>query len=263
MFGYVPVNYNEIINKLHQSITPNEREAFLKVFSLNAVRAQAKDGETMIRRSFPVMTSESTHKWFSFTVLPLVEEGQVTMLLGCIKDIKPADRDDQIREYRKTHDELTGLLNRFDGEEAIANYLSKKKEGKCAFILIDIDNFRTINEILGHGFGDVVLKMVARKLDAFFGDNAILMRFGGDEFVVLMKDYPNRAYLDEQLTALSNAMNQELLHQDAMLQVDLAESFGVSCCPDHGTSFRSLYECAEHALRQAKLRGDHKYVIFE
>ena len=69
--------------------------------------------------------------------------------------------------------------------------------------------------------------------------------------------------LDERLQALSDAMNQELLHHDNMLSVDLAESFGVACYPDHGTTFRRLFECADYALYQAKKRGDHKYVIFE
>ena len=263
MFGYVPVNYNEIVNKLHQIITPNEREAFLRIFSLKEVLKQAKAGETKTRRSFPVMLTEHSYQWLSFTLLPMVEEGQVTLLLGCIKDVKPQERDDQLREYRSTHDELTGLLNRYEGEEAVTRFLAGKNEGKCAFILIDIDNFRTINETLGHGFGDYVLKMVARKLEAFFGDSGILMRFGGDEFVVFMKDYTSRAYLDERLQALSDAMNQELLHHDNMLSVDLAESFGVACYPDHGTTFRRLFECADYALYQAKKRGDHKYVIFE
>ncbi|MBR1757813.1 MAG: GGDEF domain-containing protein [Lachnospiraceae bacterium] len=262
MFGYVPVNYHEIIDKLQEIITPNEREAFLDIFSLNEVLKQARGGATKIRRSFPVMLTNNSYQWLSFTLLPVTENGQVTMLLGCITDVKPQDRDDQIREYRQTHDELTGLLNRYEGEEAVTRFLAGKGDGKCAFILIDIDNFRVINETLGHGFGDYVLKMVARQLESFFGDNAILMRFGGDEFVVFLKNYPNRTYLDDQLTKLSDAMNQELMHHDNMLSVDLAESFGVACYPDHGTTFRRLYECADTALYQAKKRGDHKYVIF-
>ena len=263
LFGYVPATYNEIINKLHQIITPNEREAFLKVFSLPEVLAASRRGIERIRRSFPVMLSANSYQWLSFTIIPLVEEGQVTLLLGCIKDIKPQERDDQLREYRQTHDELTGLLNRYEGEEAVTRYLSENPAGKCAFILIDIDNFGTINQTLGRSFGDYLLKMVSDKLQDFFDDADILMRFGGDEFVVFMKNYQNRKHLDERLNALSEAMNQELRLHDDMLTVDLAESFGIACCPAHGTTFRSLFECADYALGQAKKLDDHKFVIFE
>lgn len=263
-FGFIPVNYNEIIYKFYDMITPNEREAFRTIFALESVLQAAREGRETIHYTFPVMISDCSYLWMSFTLVLILSRGELTRLIGCINDVNPQNRDAQITEYMNTHDEITGLLNRYRGEEAVTAFLAEQSPaGKCAFILIDIDNFRTINDTLGHRFGDYVLKMISRKLQDFFGDNAIMMRFGGDEFVVFLKQYSSEKNLTERLDQLRTALNQELLHNDNMLTVELAESFGVSTYPDHGTTFRKLYECADYALYQAKKQGKRNYVIYQ
>lgn len=116
-------------------------------------------------------------------------EGEKNVLLGCIKDITiEKGREFHLKDMAK-RDSFTGLYNRISGQKMIDGYLqSKPLEESCGIMVIDIDYFKSINDSFGHLFGDKVLLAVTEVLKNVFDESDILMRAGGDEFLILVKD---------------------------------------------------------------------------
>ena len=86
-------------------------------------------------------------------------------------------------------DSLTGIYNRYGFDELAEQMITKNPEAKFVAVLLDIDDFKFVNDIYGHVYGDNALKSLADSMKAFFPSGALLGRNGGDEFVILLKDY--------------------------------------------------------------------------
>ena len=155
-------------------------------------------------------------------------------------------------------DRLTGLANRYCFEVALQMELARTKRGKghLAVVLLDLDDFKTVNDTLGHDAGDVLLNTVAERLSTAVRDSDLLARLGGDEFVVLVNDIKR----DDQVDLLA----QRLLHS-LHDPIDLngtkwivSTSIGISILDaEHDTSM-DLMKCADLALYQAKREGRNR-----
>lgn len=111
------------------------------------------------------------------------------ILLGTARDITQAKIREEILEGQAQRDSLTNLYNSSFGKELINEYLNKKSPyTSCGMLLVDVDYFKNVNDSYGHLFGDTVLTALADFLKHFFRSQDIIMRPGGDEFVVLVKD---------------------------------------------------------------------------
>ncbi len=174
-----------------------------------------------------------------------------------------ADDDYLLRLHRQARvDSLTELLNREAATERIAGYLkTAARRESCTLFIIDLDNFKDINDNFGHFEGDKVLKLLASKLRAVFRTDDIVGRLGGDEFIVLMKDVPAgdavRRKADELLSAL------EYMVSGDDISVTVTGSVGISGCGvGSGKDFETLYREADEALYRAKLAGKNGYSRF-
>ena len=175
--------------------------------------------------------------------------------------------DDKRREFvlleKASRDYLTGLYNRGGAEELINQYLSEMTgtEGVTSmFLLLDLDNFKQLNDTLGHQMGDRALQEVADVLRSHFREYDIVCRLAGDEFVVLMKEMPQEA-MDKNMQALLKKIEREYCVGDTA--VPLSASVGVSIWPGHGGSFDELYRKADVALYHAKENGKRTYMIYQ
>ena len=122
-------------------------------------------------------------RWFEGVGYPLVEEGKVTRIIGLIDDITERMQRDQELLYRATHDPLTGLANRRLLLERLGEAL---RQGTAANLLyLDLDQFKVVNDSLGHKVGDELLQVASKRLAGTLGPNDLLARLGGDEFAVL------------------------------------------------------------------------------
>lgn len=156
-------------------------------------------------------------------------------------------------------DSLTQIENRATCKRKIDAYLQHKDETcACAMIVLDVDCFKQINDKLGHEKGDEVLYGVAQKLKQVFRSGDIVGRFGGDEFIVFMKDMKDGTVLDEKCTFF----NQQI--------ADLLDGkFGITCSMgvcylDDGTStLETMFHVADAALYEAKTFHKGNYVIHE
>lgn len=161
--------------------------------------------------------------------------------------------------HRATTDSLSGLLNRATMERSIAQRLSSMEDDEsCAVFIIDLDDFKRVNDILGHQAGDSALVMSARTISRLFRASDIAGRLGGDEFSVFIcgKDV-DRAFVEDKGQALCEALQLSLGENGI---VGLTASVGI-CLSRHAQPFEHLYSKADQALYRAKREGKHTFRI--
>ncbi len=158
-------------------------------------------------------------------------------------------------------DLLTGIYNRMATELYIKKHLTLTgTHTKCALLIIDLDNFKQINDCFGHVYGDECLKEVGLKLKNIFRKNDIVGRVGGDEFFVFIKDYETLNLIQKKSIEICTALTKT--YEKNNVSIKISASIGVCLYPEHGTSFDTLYEKADIALYKAKSNGKNNYYIF-
>lgn len=164
----------------------------------------------------------------------------------------------------KAHiDQLTGILNKRSFEEYTENRLTSAEQSEQhALILLDVDNFKGVNDTLGHAYGDEVLANIGRILKEVFSPEDFLGRIGGDEFCVLVNtpsDTAYEAFIRSKCEALCEAFRNNYTGDDSSYKI--SASIGASLFGDNGSDFRALYHAADKALYASKERGKDTYTL--
>ncbi|MEK5037945.1 GGDEF domain-containing protein [Sporosarcina sp. FSL K6-3457] len=161
--------------------------------------------------------------------------------------------------YLAFHDSLTGLKNRAAFDEEIKKILAKK-QGNVALMMIDIDNFKTVNDSLGHGEGDRILQLVATMIQEVAGPNHVVARVGGDEFVIILSKIKERE-LKQLAAKMVNQLKEVLLAQHQLENMDVSISIGIAYATMHDEA-DTLYNKADHALYKSKENGKNQYNFY-
>ena len=191
---------------------------------------------------------------------PVHDPARGTYYVGYAKDITAEKQRVQELLQQAHHDSLTQLYNNRTGKELISHYLqSKDPFTSCGMLVIDLDFFKNVNDCYGHLFGDKVLQEFARLLRTLFRPSDILMRAGGDEFVVFLKDVPNTTLL-KKTRQLSESVRRIVFKDN---DYRMTCSIGACFLPENvsGYSYDQLFENADWALYQAKSNGRNQYVF--
>ena len=157
-------------------------------------------------------------------------------------------------------DSMTGLLNHDATFEHIKRFLHMEgASGMHAIFMIDIDDFKLVNDRLGHQQGDAAIKRFARAIRLFFRASDIVGRVGGDEFMVLMKDVPDMDFIQRKAGELVAALRESVGGPDALPPV--TASVGVAVYRGDHRAFEQIYTAADGALYRAKSAGKDRYSI--
>lgn len=160
------------------------------------------------------------------------------------------------------YDPLTGLPNRTMIEQTINQYIEEKKDkGMIGIVYFDIDEFRNINEVKGHSFGDELIKIIARELGSHVEKPHVLARMSGDEFVLVFFDLVN---IEEFLPTVERYF--KYIRKSYVLDEDdffITFSAGVALYPDHGKDYITLMRHSDAAMSIAKSKGRDQTVIFD
>ena len=156
------------------------------------------------------------------------------------------------------YDELTGVLNRASTTKQIQQTLEQNAQAQHALFILDVDNFKSLNDTYGHQAGDRFLATLAKTLRNCFRDNDIVGRIGGDEFFVLMKNVPSSTIVAEKATTL---LGVSRVFCDEYPTLDLSISIGICLSPINGSDLDTLYANADKALYQAKRNGKNQFVF--
>jgi len=179
-----------------------------------------------------------------------------------IRDITDRKRAEEHIEYLAYHDELTGIPNRAHFQRSFEHTIaaSQRQGLNLALMVVDLDRFKNINDIIGHEAGDQLLKQVAARLRTCLRDSDVLARLGGDEFVILMQDASS-------IEAVSSVANKILEATSRPLIIDEQEflitaSIGISTSPHDGTDLRTLLRNGDVAMYRAKESGKNGFQYF-
>lgn len=164
--------------------------------------------------------------------------------------------------HKANTDHLTGLFNRYYCETKIHTYLQEEGAHSCsAFLLIDLDDFKKINDTFGHAAGDQALRDVSNLLQQYFRSTDIIARFGGDEFVVFMKDIRDKTVLPKLMNRLLGQL--DFSYRTETDQLHLRASIGIALAPENGMEMDVLYQKADKALYRIKKQGKRGYAIYD
>jgi len=160
------------------------------------------------------------------------------------------------------HDPLTQLPNRRQLASRLAGALQRADAAnkKLALLFVDLDNFKSINDTLGHNFGDRVLQLVAERLRTAAGPRALLARLGGDEFTVLIEDVKSHDEVAERANTIVACLQQPLTINGRALST--TASVGGSLFPDHASDADALLRAADVALFRAKELGRNRHALY-
>ena len=227
------------------------------------MRRVVRDNSESIRdgKPFEVLTKipgkDGADKWIMNRVVVQLDEGglcYISMMDVTASMVQRKSWEEESRNLRELakRDSFTKLLNRGTMEHLIEKTLQKDNGSQeYAYISLDVDNFKRINDVYGHGVGDMLLLELAGLLQETFGSrNNYIGRMGGDEFAVFAKNYKDREEVYEKAYHVLDEIHQK---RDCIgLKEAPSVSIGIAFAPDAGNEFQDLYERADKALYHVK-----------
>ncbi len=155
-------------------------------------------------------------------------------------------------------DPFTGLFNKPATGELVQREISADSTKRGALCIIDVDNFKQVNDSLGHAMGDTVIKRLASGLAGIFRSDDIVGRIGGDEFIVYVKNMPKLRPLLQKMDVVMDFFKQTF--EDGDIRVSISCSVGIALFPKDGESYEELYKLADKALYRSKLtKGTYNF----
>ena len=157
------------------------------------------------------------------------------------------------------HDQLTGLPNRLLFNDRLRQAIAAGTDTPLAVVFIDLDSFKFINDTMGHSTGDLLLTAVAQSLTCAAGKGSVVSRFGGDEFIILLREFSGRTGLLRILGRLTDALNKAFILNGQKAFV--TASMGVALYPQDGSDVETLIKNADASMYHAKSMGKNQYAL--
>lgn len=258
-FGFVPSqSFSDILAHLSGGIThPDDIPALHRAFDRKEILQNIEKGIFSTETELREKHDDGNYQWIRLS-LSYANDPETNDLLVyvLVKDINNKKAKEQELRLQAERDSLTQLYNRITFESKVDNLLLCEGKYSHALFMIDLDNFKYVNDTYGHAYGDKVLVRVAEKLNEILSPPHIVGRIGGDEFTALAIDVTHSEasqLADEICSALQSALIDSYV---------VSASIGIAFAPNDGEQFNSLYHCADMALYEAKRKGKNCYSIY-
>ena len=207
--------------------------------------------------------------WVKLTGSSVLDEnGKVAQFIGSITNVNSQVLHEQELRNIADSDKLSSLLNKAAFERNSREYLARDgRDGISALIIVDLDNFKEVNDNLGHMTGDLAIKDAAKKISLIFSERDFLGRFGGDEFCVLMRFDGSLSketvlkIVNTKAADLNRSLKEDYFNDE--LSVSVSASVGISIFPYNGLDYEALFQNADQALYEVKQKGKDGYKISE
>src|SRR5690606_36011673 len=203
-------------------------------------------------------------RWWELSGTPIIDEsGSFAGFRGVGSDVTDKRESDEKIAYLARYDTLTGLPNRLMLTEALGDAMrfADQWKSRCAFLMIDLDRFKAVNDSLGHMVGDRLLAQVSARLKGVITDNEFCGRLGGDEFAIVIRDASNREVIDRVARNVIDVLSHPYDVDNHMLYV--GASVGSAIGPRDGDSVEMLMRNADLALYRAKDEGGSQHCMYE
>lgn len=237
------------------AVHPDSAADYLEMYRLIQAGAASASCEVQAR------LTGGEYAWRRITMTNVFDgQGKAVRAVGFLEDIDGQKQREEGLRWLSERDTLTGLYNKGTTEKRISAFLKSAEMGMHALLIVDIDEFKNVNDHHGHLFGDRTLAESARRISALFHCGDIIGRIGGDEFIVLMKRLHGAEIVEKRAGELCGTF-QKQFETDAD-SAYISCSVGVAIFPRDGETFDDLYQHADIALYEAKKCGKNQFRTF-
>lgn len=255
MTGY---SLEEVVGKNCRFLQNGDRDQPALELVRNAI-AHGQHASVVLRN----YRKDGTLFWNHLHISPIVlETGNITHYIGVLRDVTAEKRYEELLTFRAMHDSLTNLPNRQFVEDRLtaAIYGTEKNAEPVGLLVLNIDNFKLINDALGHDGADELLRQAAVKLQAAISEREFLMRNGVDEFAVIIQSAGNADEAATLAERLSHALAGPYTVKGECVRI--TSSAGIALYPKDGDSAAALSQHADIAMHRAKELGGNKVQLF-
>ncbi len=257
LYGRVPVIHKFSDPKTHtdKMIHPED----IGIFSEYCRALQS--GKEMIESEFRIRDRKNDYVWCHTRGKTIYDDNKhAARVIGKIVNIDLHKKELQTLEYKAKRDPLTGVYNKSTTKDLIDHYIQKHSDSKHIFMIVDIDDFKSINDRYGHLQGDKILSFVINQVKMIFSAGEIIGRIGGDEFAVFIGDIANKETAFKKADLLQCALRS--VYREEQFEISVSGSIGVSIYPRDGKNYNQLLNCADKALYDVKDQGKDGYKLF-
>ena len=233
-----------------------QQEQFKRIWR-SALTGREWHGEMLLN------TKQGDQFWAVLSVSPIIDsQGTTTHFISVSEDISEQKKAQEKIEQLAFYDSLTGLGNRRLFREQLEHELRKmhRSGNRLAIFYLDLDNFKQVNDSLGHDTGDVLLKTIGERFKKSLRASDVIARLGGDEFIALLPDVDGVAEAEIVADKLIASLTQPLRINDQPLMPTV--SMGITIAPVDGENWPVLMKNADLAMYRAKHRGRNNYQFF-
>lgn len=250
----------ELIGQNHRILNSGKHDVtFFQDLWCTISQGQVWHGEVCNRKK------DGSLYWVKSTIVPIMElcNAKPVRFQSIRFDITHEKKLEEKLRIQANTDALTGVFNRYALTERFSydKSLIGQSDKLIAICLIDLDNFKPINDQFGHQVGDKVLVMLAKILNEQLREHGTLARLGGDEFVLMLTNLSKLEEVETFMLRLQHALVQPLLIEEH--RITLSASIGISLYPQHDEELDGLLRHADHAMYLAKQYGKNRFVIFD
>lgn len=204
------------------------------------------------------------YRWWELSGTPILDEqGSYMGFRGVGSDVTEQRESSEKIAYLARYDTLTGLPNRLMLNESLRDALryAEQWRTRCAFLMIDLDRFKAVNDSLGHMVGDQLLAKVSNRLKELMDENTMCGRLGGDEFAIVIRDASDKAVVEKLARQVISRLSQpyDIDHHTLYVGASVGSAFG----PRDGKTVEELMRNADLALYRAKDDGGGEYCQYE
>lgn len=258
LFGREMVTRDNPVDALtKEMVHPDDEDAFNQVFKL------ILGGQNFENIKFRIKRADGEYHWCSLDGVVVTDfKGRPYKAIGSLEDINDFTLNQLALQHKAETDQLTGLYNKATTEFLITKLLSDEhsKDKSFALVIIDIDNFKILNDTLGHQHGDDVLRRMAQLLQPHVRKTDIMGRIGGDEFFLFFNNIDMDEIIKKKLADICADFKAMCTKEE--LDCGISLSGGVSFYPREADSFDQLYKQADIALYRTKRSGKNGYIVY-
>jgi diguanylate cyclase (GGDEF)-like protein len=235
------------------AVHPDDCDLYRNIFSDTVNGHDFKDVRLRLR------AADEDYQYYSMSSVVVHDaKGKPYKSIAFLENINEQVNRENLLLQKANTDPLTGFYNKAAAETFISEIMLSSANGTAhALMCIDLDNFKSINDLFGHLYGDEVLKEAADNMKNLFRFDDVLGRFGGDEFVIFVRDMSSIGLLEEKTAELNKRLNKT--YEKDGVKCTVSASIGIAIFPSDGTAYSVLHQKADEASYAAKKAGKNTY----